>query len=74
MFYQLRANLFFRDDDAIDDIVDKIHDHFSDAHVVNPGAPNQECSEYQVLVNHHDSDPNEPCFELNSWDNCPRPQ
>lgn len=71
MFYQLRANLYFQTTDHTDDIMDKILDHFDDTCVINPGTPEQECSEFQLLENHHDADPNQPCFLIITKTNSP---
>lgn len=71
MFYQLRANLFFTDRDPINDIIEEIQHRWDKAQVVNPGTEAQECSEVEIVENHHDADPNEPCAELYHENNCP---
>jgi len=73
MIYELRVNLFFWNREAIDDIVDKILDHFDDSAVVNPGSENQELSTFDIIKNHHDEDPNAPCEVLVHYDNQPPP-
>lgn len=71
MIYQLTTCLFFEDEDPINDIKDKILDHFPDAIVVNPRTPQQECSWYQLDECHHDETPPTPCILLVRGDNCP---
>lgn len=71
MIYQLRANLYFVDQGAIDDILDKIDDHFDDATFINTEAPNAEFSVIEVILNHHDEDPLEPCTLLTKITNRP---
>lgn len=71
MIYQLRANLYFSDPDAIYDILDKINDHFDDATAVNPDSENAEFSVVEVILNHHDEDPNASCDLVTSRSNQP---
>lgn len=73
MIYELRVDLFFHDREAIDDIVDKILDHFDDSAVVNPYSDNQEVSTFDIIENHHDEDPNASCQVLAHYDNQPPP-
>lgn len=61
MFYQVKANLFF---DEHDEGVDFYHDcelAFAKAIMVNPDAENTEHSTIELILNHHDDNPNEPC-------------
>ena len=69
MLYELRVTLFFYDRDAIDDIVDKILDHFDDSAIINPNSENEELSTFEINENHHDEDPNAPCVSLADYDN-----
>lgn len=61
MIYQVRANLFF---DERDEAVDFYHDcevAFPKGITVNPDGVNAEYSIVELIENHHDENPNEPC-------------
>lgn len=73
MIYELRARLFFWNRQGVDDIIDKIRDHFDDCAIVNPDSENEELSIYELIQNHHDEEPNAPCEVLISVTNAPPP-
>lgn len=61
MIYQVTANLFF---DTHDEAVDFYHDcevALPKSTIVNPTSQNAEFSIIQLIHNHHDDDPNQPC-------------
>jgi len=62
MIYQVRANLFF---DKHDEAVDFYHDcevAFPKSIIVNPNSENSEFATIELIENHHDDNPNSPCF------------
>lgn len=71
MFYELRATIFVTDRAHFDDIIDKLDDLKPQMHVVNPDRMDEEASRIDILENHHDVNPNEPCHLLEHWDNSP---
>lgn len=71
MFYQVRANLFFHDEDEAKDFYHDCEVALPKASVINPGTPEQECSTTERIHCQHDELPHEPCFILDHTDNCP---
>lgn len=62
MIYQVRADLFF---DSHDEARDFYHDcelAFAKSISVNPDQDNAEFAVIELIENHHDTDPNEPCI------------
>ncbi|MBA7676164.1 hypothetical protein ES703_84405 [subsurface metagenome] len=73
MFYELRIDCFFADQDSLNDILEELERRKPDMKVIHPGELNQEWSVIDVIKNHHDINPNQPCEEISHWDNCPEP-
>lgn len=73
MIYQIRANLYFLDYDAIVDIKDKILDHFPNATVIKPNSDSEEFSILEIIENHHDENPNSQCSLIFQMYNQPSP-
>lgn len=71
MFYELRITLFTDTRPEFDDIIDKIDDLKPQLRVVNPDQDNMEPSVIDLMENHHDVNPHEPCKILEHWDNKP---
>lgn len=71
MIYQVRANLFLSDIHIPDQIKQAILLIWHHAQVINPCSPNQECSFVDVIENHHDEHPTNPCTLIFHKDNCP---
>ena len=71
MLYELRIDIFVDKEDDLHDVLDKLNDLKPDMKVIKPGEPDQECSTIDVIENHHDETPPQPCHELSHWDNCP---
>lgn len=73
MIYEVRATMFFNEEDEANDFM---HDCFSalpKAIVVKPGETDQQCSEADFIECRHDTNPNEPCTLVQHIDNCPVP-
>lgn len=71
MFYEVRADIFFTEED---EAVDFFHDcqlALPKGTVVNPGQENQQCSAIDYLKCHHDDNPNTPCELIDHEDDCP---
>ena len=71
MIYEVRATMFF---DQEDEALDFFHDcevALPKSTVVNPGQPNQECSQANLIECHHDNRPPESCDLNEHIDNCP---
>lgn len=71
MFYQVKANLFFTESDEANDFFHDCQVALPKCSVVNPGDPNQEPSKIELILCHHDDNPNIPCEELASETNDP---
>lgn len=64
MIYEVRARLLF---DVEDEAKDFYHDcelAFDKAVTINPDTINREDSTFEMLENHHNEDPNQPCVLL----------
>lgn len=61
MFYQVRANLLFTEEDEAKDFYHDCEVALAKTDFINPGQPNEEFSIAELLENHHDQDPNIPC-------------
>ncbi|GAI34381.1 unnamed protein product [marine sediment metagenome] len=73
MFYQVTMTCYFTE---YDEAFDFFHDGdkaLPKADVINPNQPNMEFSSIELLENHHDTDPSEPCKRLHYKDNQPPP-
>jgi len=71
MFYEVRANIFFHSEDEARDFYHDCQVALPKGSVVNPCAPNQQCSIIDHLICRHDENPNEACTSLGHEDNCP---
>ena len=71
MFYQVRANLYFRSEDEAIDFYHDCQLALAKGAVLNPGTPEQECSVIERIHCQHDEQPHEPCYRLDYADNCP---
>lgn len=66
MIYQVTANLFFVDPDEAFDFYHDCELALGKASIVNPDSPNTEHSTIQLIMNHHDENPNASCELLGS--------
>lgn len=71
MFYQVRANIYFKDEDEANDFYDDCNKALAKGNVINPGTPEQEFSSIEEIHCAHDEFPHESCYPLDSDDNCP---
>ena len=71
MLFEIRATLYFDTLTIPEEIKQALLKVWAHAKVVNPCSENQECSVINVLQNHHDDNPHEPCILLWHKDNCP---
>lgn len=69
MIYEVTARLFFTEHDEALDFYHDCEIAFLKSQVVNPGAENEEPSIIELIENHHDENPNEPCLALAHRDN-----
>lgn len=61
MFYRIRIDMAFTEEDAVRDIEDKTLDHLANAVVINPGHTNQEIGYIRLEKCYHDEQPPKPC-------------
>lgn len=61
MIYQVRANLFFTDSDEASDFYHDCELAYGKAAILNPNSEAVEHSTIELILNHHDQDPNAPC-------------
>lgn len=71
MFYQVRANLFFHEEDEAIDFYHDCQIALPKASVINPGTPEQECSVIDFIKCYHDEQPHGSCDAISHEDNCP---
>lgn len=71
MIYEVRATMFFNQEDEADDFFHDCEVALPKATVVNPGQPSQECSTADLIKCRHDDHPPEPCTLNTHVDNCP---
>lgn len=71
MIYEVRARFFFEDENQATDFMDDCRKALSNATVVNPGEPNQECSTADLVLCHHDDHPPYECLLNEGINNCP---
>lgn len=62
MIYQVRANLYFVKPDEARDFYHDCVLAFAKSTIVNPDSVNTEHSTLEQIENHHDEDPNGPCW------------
>ena len=66
MIYQVRANLFFDEQDEANDFYHDCELAWAKSDCLNPGLENFEPGTIELIENHHDDDPNEPCVVIQS--------
>jgi len=66
MIYQVRANLFFDEQDEARDFYHDCELALPKGISVNPGTDYSEVSVIELIENHHDEDPHAPCHLLAS--------
>jgi len=71
MIYELRINIYVEFQHVLEDVLDKLDDLKPQMKVIKPGQPDQQCSTIEVMENHHDMTPPDPCSQISHWDNCP---
>lgn len=71
MFYQVRANLFFAEEDEALDFYHDCELALLKTGLINPLAENIEFSTIELINNNHDHDPNQPCEVRKSADTNP---
>lgn len=64
MIYQVRANLYFNEKDEAKDFYHDCQKALPKAMPVNPDTENAEFNRIELIENHHDDDPNQPCSLL----------
>lgn len=64
MFYRIRLDIAFVDNDPCHDILDKALDKFDDSVIINPDQPNEERSFIILEKCYHDEEPAQPCETL----------
>jgi len=62
MIYQVKANLFFDSQDEGRDFYHDCERAFAKSTPVNPDTPDREDCIIELIENHHDENPNSPCF------------
>ena len=71
MIYQVRANLFFNEEDEARDFLYDCERAFPKSIILNPDSEAVEYSTIEEIENHHDEEPNAPCTLLRSLSNQP---
>jgi len=71
MFYEVRMTLYFLKEDEATDFYHDGEIALPKAGVVNPGQEDEEFSSIDLLENHHDDHPHQPCILLEHEDNKP---
>ena len=66
MIYEVRARLFFIVEDEGRDFYHDCEMAFPKSVAINPQGDNMEFSVIELLENHHENEPNEPCTVLKS--------
>lgn len=62
MIYQVRANLYFSEQDEAKDFYHDCDVAFPKATSVNPDTEHAEFSVIELIENHHDESPHTPCL------------
>jgi len=65
MFFRVRANLPFTNEDEANDFYHDCQVAFPKASIINPGLPNQETRSISLGKCYHDQDPTIPCEVIN---------
>ncbi len=71
MIYEVRATMFFDQENEADDFFHDCQVALPKATVVNPGQENQQCSETDLIKCQHDAHPPKSCTLNTHIDNCP---
>lgn len=71
MFYQVRANLHFTEEDEARDFYHDCELALAKSSVINPDSENIEFGTIELIDNNHDQDPNQPCEIIQSANNKP---
>lgn len=71
MFYQVRANLYFDEEDEAKDFYHDCELAYLKSIICNPGTEAAEYSIIELIENHHDDDPNGPCHVIRSLTELP---
>ena len=73
MIYQVRANLYFDKEDEARDFYHDCELAYLKSTICNPDTQAAEYGIIQLMENHHDQDPNEPCTLIETQSNQPLP-
>jgi len=71
MFYEVRANLYFSEEDEAKDFYHDCELALAKSGIINPNQPNIEWGIIQLIINNHDQDPNQSCELIALADNKP---
>lgn len=67
MFYRIKIDLAFTNDDSPFDILEKALDVIDQAIVINPDQDNEERGYVTLEKCYHDEDPTKPCEVIKKW-------
>jgi len=73
MIYQVRASLYFDEEDEARDFYHDCENAYVKSIICNPNTEASEYSIIELIENHHDEDPNGPCNLLSSETSQPSP-
>lgn len=73
MLHQVKANLYFTNEDEATDFYHDCELALTKSSVINPDQENMEFGTIELVSNNHDQDPNQPCELISSANNCPVP-
>ena len=73
MIYQVRANLFFDEEDEATDFYHDCEIAYLKSTICNPDTDAAEYSIIELIENHHDENPNESCSIIERETNQPSP-
>lgn len=71
MFYQVRANLLFTDQDEARDFYHDCELALAKSAIINSNSENIELSTIELINNNHDQQPNQPCELISTASNQP---
>jgi len=71
MFYEVRATMYFTKEDEARDFYYDCEMALPKASVINPDTPTAQHSRAELIENHHDSEPTNPCLLLEFITNGP---
>ncbi len=74
MIYQVRADLYFHKEDEAKDFYHDCQLAYAKSTSINPDGENAEFAIIELIENHHDEDPNQPCNLVNFECNAPPDQ